>query len=210
MTTNAETVRVRTSRNPDQTRDRILMAAFDLLYRRGYQGMRLDEVLNTTGLTKGALYHHFPNKQALGYAVVDEVIQPMIESIWLEPCQSNPDPFDGLVDAIRTLPGDHPERIVEFGCPLNNLIQEMAPIDEGFRTRLDNVIGLWHDTTRRALRQAVDTGRLRADIDCDKTASFVMAAIEGCIGLAKSSQSTERLTDCLGGIVNYLHSLEKR
>ena len=41
--------------------------------------MRLDDVVAATGLTKGALYHHFPNKQALGYAVVDEGQKLVIE-----------------------------------------------------------------------------------------------------------------------------------
>ncbi len=200
----------RTPRDPDRTRECILLAAFDLLYRKGYQGMRLDEVLAETGLTKGALYHHFSNKQALGYAVVEEVIQPMIEALWLEPIQSGNDSLDALIQVIKALPSDESRRVVEFGCPLNNLIQEMAPIDAGFRARLDNLVQLWHATTRQALQQAVATGRIRGDIDCDTTAAFIQAAIEGCIGLAKCSQDADRLASCLGGVVDYLHSLERR
>jgi len=200
----------RNARNPDRTRERILVAAFDLLYQKGYQGMRLDEILAETGLTKGALYHHFPNKQALGYAVVEEMIQPMIESMWLEPIQAAADPFDALVGVIQDLPKNSARRLVEFGCPLNNLIQEMAPMDEGFRTRLDELVRLWHDATRRALQQSVATGRIRADVDCDATASFIQAAIEGCIGLNKCSRDADRLARCLTGVVHYLRSLETR
>lgn len=200
--------RSRALRDPDRTRERILLAAFDQIYRRGYQGMRLDEVLAETGLTKGALYHHFPNKEALGYAVVEEVIHPMFEMVWVEPLQAAGSSMDALVQVIKALPEVKPREIVEFGCPLNNLVQEMAPINEGFRERLDTVVSLWHDTVRKVLQQAVDTGRITREIDLDETATFVLAAIEGCIGVAKSAQSMDRLRSCLRGVCDYLHSLE--
>ncbi len=97
-------VTVRSERNPDQTRRRILEAAFIEMYRNGFQGMRLDEVIAASELTKGALYHHFPNKQALGYAVVEEVIRPMMESIWVQPLQQASDPLQGLLAVIENMP----------------------------------------------------------------------------------------------------------
>jgi AcrR family transcriptional regulator len=52
------------------TRDKLLKAAFEEIYRRGFQAASLDTILAKAGVTKGALYHHFPDKGALGYAVV--------------------------------------------------------------------------------------------------------------------------------------------
>ena len=54
-------VTVRGERNPDQTRRRILEAAFIEMYRNGFQGMRLDEVTAASALTKGALYRGATN-----------------------------------------------------------------------------------------------------------------------------------------------------
>jgi len=198
----------RIERNPDQTRKRILEAAFREMYQHGFQGMRLDEVLAATDLTKGALYHHFPNKQALGYAVVDEVILSMIEAIWLQPLQAAKDPFTGLLGVVENLAQAKPPEIVQYGCPLNNLAQEMSPLDEGFRQRIDRVFGIWHAATQRALQHAKDEGTLRQDVDCDETATFIMAALEGCIGLAKNAQSIERLASCNRGLVRYIQSLK--
>lgn len=194
-------------RNPDQTRGRILEAAFLEMYRNGFQGMRLDEVLAETGLTKGALYHHFPNKQALGYAVVDEVLLPTMESLWLQPIRNAQDQFEGLIGVIEQMPEGKPPEMLQYGCPLNNLAQEMSPLDEGFRQRLDNVFSVWHQVTRNALEHAQQNGALRADVDCDETATFVLAAVEGCIGLAKSAQSVETLKRCNRGLIQFLHSL---
>ena len=103
-------------RNPDVTRQRILEAAFMEIYRNGFQGMRLDEVLSVTGLTKGALYHHFPNKRALGYAVVDEIILPTVEATWLQPLKNAADPLQGLVTIIEQLPDVKPPESSNTGA----------------------------------------------------------------------------------------------
>jgi len=198
----------RIERNPDLTRTRILDAAFMEIYRNGFQGMRLDDVLVVTGLTKGALYHHFPNKRALGYAVVDEVILPTIEAMWLQPVKNAADPLQGLITVIEQLPDNKPPEVIQYGCPVNNLAQEMSPLDEGFRQRLDYIFRLWHDVTEQALERARQQGRIRDDVNCDESATFILAAVEGCIGIAKNAQSKERLRSCNRGLVGYLRSLQ--
>lgn len=195
-------------RSSEQTRGRILEAAFMEIYRNGYQGMRVDDVLEVTGLTKGALYYHFLNKQALGYAVVDEVISATMEAMWIAPLQNADDPLMGLIQVIEQLPDTKPPEMIEYGCPLNNLAQEMSPLDEGFRTRLNKVFKCWHDATQHALEQARDTDIIRQNVDCDETATFVLAALEGCIGIAKTAQSRERLDICNQGLVQFLFSLK--
>lgn len=197
----------RAERNPDQTRQRILEAAFTHMYRSGFQGMRLDDVLADTGLTKGALYHHFPNKQALGYAVIDELLGPMVESIWIQPIEGAADTLQGLMQALESMPAGKPPEMLVYGCPLNNLAQEMSPLDEGFRTRIDRLFSRWHQVTADALEQARQSGRIRADIDTEEVATFIVAAVEGCIGIAKNAQSLEMLERCHGGLIHFVKSL---
>jgi len=192
----------RIERNPDATRQRILEAAFMEMYRNGFQGMRLDEVLSVTGLTKGALYHHFPNKRALGYAVVDEIILSTVEGLWFQPLKNSADPLRAMITVIEQLPDAKPVEVIQYGCPLNNLAQEMSPLDEGFRQRLDYIFRVWHDVTEEALERAKQQGRIRQDIKCDETAMFVLAALEGCIGMAKNAQSKERLRVCNSGLID--------
>ena len=205
---NAENV-TRIERNPDQTRSRILEAAFMEMYRNGFQGMRLDEVLKSTDLTKGALYHHFPSKKALGYAVVDEVIIPTMEAVWLQPLKSASDPLAGLVAVIEQMPDSKPfPEMIEYGCPLNNLAQEMSPLDEGFRQRLDYAFCVWHDVTQKTLKRAQLQGAIRDDVNCDETATFIMTALEGCIGIAKNAQNIKQLHVCNRELIQFIESLK--
>ncbi len=84
-------------RKPDETRRQLLEAAFGEIHRNGFRSASLDSILSNTGVTKGALYHHFPTKADLGYAVVDELIHHEIVERWVVPLGRVEDPVEGLI-----------------------------------------------------------------------------------------------------------------
>lgn len=61
-----------TPRDPDGTRDRILDAALDVFANKGYHSTKMDEIVEQSGTSKGAIYFHFPNKERLFLALVDQ------------------------------------------------------------------------------------------------------------------------------------------
>jgi TetR/AcrR family transcriptional repressor of nem operon len=73
-------------RDPERTRERLLQAASREIYRSGFQSASLDTILAAARVTKGALYYHFENKEALGYAVVEEVISSHVQGSWARGC----------------------------------------------------------------------------------------------------------------------------
>jgi TetR/AcrR family transcriptional repressor of nem operon len=182
----SSTPQPKSRRNPERTRERLLQAAFDEVHRSGFRGTDLDSILGAAGVTKGALYHHFDNKEALGYAVVDELIAGSMLNKWLRPLQNAEDPIvvlGSLIDAESVAPED-----VALGCPLNNLSQEMSPLDEGFRKRLAKVFKAWHGGVTAALRNGQKRGLVRGDVQPSDAAWFFIAAYEGYVSLAKTSR----------------------
>ncbi|BCB25771.1 TetR family transcriptional regulator [Sulfurimicrobium lacus] len=194
------------SKQPDLTRDKVLEAAFCEIHRSGFQAASIANILGSTGLTKGALYHHFPTKQALGLAVVDEVIRPRLESRYYIPLRESEKPLDTLLGFLETM-AERADELVLLGCPLNNLMQEMSPIDAEFRGHLCAVMNAWREAMETALRRAQAQGDLRADVNCADTALFIFSAWEGCIGTAKNLQSHEALFVCSRQLQAYIRSL---
>lgn len=194
-------------RNPDQTRAKILQSAFVEIQRHGFRAASVDQILADTGLTKGALYHHFPNKAALGYAVVDELIGGKIHSMWLEPLDGCSDPIQGLITLIDSISPEKLAAAAETGCPLNNLAQEMSPVDDEFRRRIEAVFRNWREGVAERLRAGQCAGCVCGHIDCAAVATFFVASVEGAIGLAKNSRDPQVLLDCMSGLRRYLESL---
>ncbi len=196
-----------TVRNPDQTRNRLIEAAYEAIYQNGYQGMRIDEVLERTGLKKGAMYHHFASKAELGYAVIDELLVNKMQKLWLEPLSRSDDPISALKESILSMDDGDLDYIVKHGCPLNNLAQEMSSLDDGFQTRLQNIFEAWIIGIAKRLTHGQEKGFVRTDIDCMAAATFIVASLEGCTSLLKASQDTKVVELWWPGMNQYLNSL---
>jgi AcrR family transcriptional regulator len=194
-----------TTYNPERTRAALLAAAFAEVYRCGFRGTDLGAILASAGVTKGALYYHFKNKDALGYALVDELIMGITEDKWLRPLRRQVNPIDALVAIIESRATERNE--ASCGCPLNNLAQEMSPIDEGFRERLARVFEAWRNGIAAAFRDGQARNLVRPDIDPDSTAWYVIATFEGGLSLAKNSQDLEVLRSVKAQLVRFLESL---
>jgi len=192
---------------PEQTRQLLLEAAFNEMYRYGFQAASLSRILKNTGVTKGALYHHFSSKTELGYAVVEEIIATSIEEFWIKPLQASDNPIDTFTELMHRAAEETGAEMLRLGCPLNNLAQEMSPIDDGFRERLEQIYSAWREAIAAALKSAQQRGQVRSDVDPEQTAIFVLAALEGCVGSAKAAQSMDMLYACGNGLVHYLNGL---
>src|ERR1700693_3410785 len=199
--------RVPRLRNPERTRERLLQAAFREVYKVGFQSAGIDTILAATNVTKGALYYHFENKQALGYAIVEEIVAKLPRDRWLLPLQQSEDkdPIDaliGIVQGISARPRD-----VKGGCPLVNLAQEMSQLDEQFRKRLERIFQAWQEAIATALRKGQYTGTVRRDLVPEETASFLIAMVEGYEVLAKNAQEAKVWNMGIKNIVSWLSSL---
>ncbi len=195
------------NRDPEQTRSELLEAAFKEVYENGFKAASLERILSNTQLTKGALYHHFPNKQAMGLAVVDEVIGPAIRRNFVEPLEVTDDPIQLLIDYVDLpIPGDAEYRM-RCGCPLNNLTQEMSAIDDDFRAHLCAIFEEWQGALAGAFRRGQQVGNVRRDVDGSEAAFFVIASYEGAIGLSKAYRSVTLFGEFAAQLKVYLQAL---
>lgn len=193
---------------PDLTRQTLLEAAFAEIHRNGFQAASVAQILADTGLTKGALYHHFADKQALGLAVVEEVIRPWLAARMFDPLEETRQPLAALQGLLGAKAVEDDPDMVKLGCPLNNLMQEMSPVDERFRLQLNAVFQAWVGVVAAALERGKASGEVRPDVDAASTAFFIISALEGCIGMSKNTQSVAAYRSCLGQLGRFLDTLK--
>jgi AcrR family transcriptional regulator len=197
----------RKSRDPERTRERLLKAGFREVYRSGFQSASIDTILAAANVTKGALYYHFESKEALGHAIIDEVVATFHRNRWLLPLQRNEDKdaIDALIDIVRLIPAR--PRDLKGGCPLVNLAQEMSLLDEQFRKRLEAMFHAWQEGVAMALRRGQSQGTVRRDLVPEETANFLIAMVEGYQVLAKNAQDVNVWNAGIRNIVGWLQSL---
>ena len=190
------------------TRARFLQAGFLEFYTNGFQGGSISHIVEQAGSTKGALFHHFDGKQQLGYAVVDEIIGPLLLQRWLLPLVNTNDPLEALLTSFRKyVHEDIASGHFVNGCPLNNLAQEMSPLDPGFHQRIDALYTSWRTGIAEALARGIANGAVPSDVHPQSVAALVVAAQMGIWGTGKSSQNATQMHTAAEGLYTYLESL---
>jgi len=197
------------SKTPEDTRQSILGAAFQEFYRNGFQGGSVNKIVETAGITKGALFHHFAGKRELAFAVIDEIIEPILKARWLAPFVESADPIASLQQAIRQrVKDDIKSGAFLQGCPLNNLAQEMSPLDEGFRARIDALYDAWREGIAEAMSAGRKAGKVRKDASPREVAALVVAAQMGIWGTGKSSRDDDLMIQAGDALCGYLETLK--
>jgi AcrR family transcriptional regulator len=96
-------------RRRQQTRDVLIAAATEVFARRGFDGASLEEIAETAGFTRGAIYKHFDGKEDLFFAVIDLLNEHIIEAFRsIASDSASPDGWDisRLADLWRASVGE--------------------------------------------------------------------------------------------------------
>jgi len=194
--------------NATDTRAKILEKNAEAIHINGFQGTRTDKVIAELGITKGAFYHYFPDKLAMGYAIIDEILYPQYISAFAHLENYSGNPVDGVVAGIERIRKTCDEKTVGYGCPLNNLIQEMSPLDEGFRKRLSRIVEKEIDLIAQAFVQAKANGQMAAHVEPQALANFVFAGLEGSFTVGKIKQSKQDFDASVDQLVQFLNTLK--
>jgi TetR/AcrR family transcriptional regulator, transcriptional repressor for nem operon len=191
------------------TRQLILQKNFEAIRKQGFQGVRADKVVAELGITKGALYHYFPNKMELGYAIVDEIIAPDYLSIWKNFETTESDHVEIMIETIQSYTQWSDNESIKLGCPLNNLVQEMSPLDEIFRKKLQAIIKGIHFSIETGLKNGQLAGSFKTDFNPTQIAHFVQASVNGGWSIAKSQQNKVIFEMIINQLIQYVHILKK-
>ncbi len=189
------------------TRQKILNIAAEEIHLHGFQACKTSQIIQKSGISKGALYHHFSSKLELGYAVFDEVFAPKVIEEWSPVFQSQ-HPVQAMISMFEDMLSCMDDDGINKGCPLNNLSQEMSPIDEGFRLRIQHMMQLWHEGIAESLKREQEAGVIKKDVNIAQATTFMIASIEGAHGLAKNSQDPAVFAACIDGLIDYLERLK--
>jgi TetR/AcrR family transcriptional regulator, transcriptional repressor for nem operon len=201
-------MKVKQPYNSEKTCDEILEAAFNEIYIHGFQAASLNKILKNINHTKGALYHHFPNKKRLGLCVVDQIIAPKMHSFFMAPLEETDDPIPVLCNIFLKKAETLSIEEIKYGCPLNNLTQEMSSIDADFNKSLKNISDRWVNTIVEALNRGKERGNVKNDVDSSGAALLIIATIEGAFGLGKTSDSSDFFIKCMLQLESYTKSLK--
>ncbi len=184
-------------------REKLLEVAFNEIYQNGYTATSIDKILKQASMNKGSMYHFFKSKKELGIAVVNEKINFYIENKYGVLLKYEKNICEEMLKLIK----DRNKFDFVCGCKLNNLMQELSPLDKDFKEALEKVYLRFENIIEEVLTKAIKNGEIKHDNP--KTLSmFVVASIEGCLGTAKKSQDGDIFQTCISQLELFINSLK--
>ena len=144
---------------PGYDQETVLRRAIELFNRQGYDATSIGDLARELGLTKSAIYHHVPSKEALLAAALDEALDGLAEAIDAAANEAaGTSAYERLRTAVRQsveILGDHLPAVTLLLRVRGNSEVELAALKRR-RVIDDKLAGL--------VQAAVDEGSLRADI----------------------------------------------
>jgi len=192
------------------TKEYIIKEAYKLFLNNSYEAVSISDICAEIGLTKGALYHHFENKEALFKAVIDKyfIFPPIdfnIETITL--LEFNEITVQNIEKAIHNICGDSNELI-----PVNymSLISDCFRHYPEFRERTTKHLNIENNKTKNVFEVAMKRGEIQSDIDCSAVAEMYFSNIIGLAGNILRNNSIKEAIKMLRNQMNVFYKLLKK
>ncbi|TDC69023.1 TetR/AcrR family transcriptional regulator [Micromonospora sp. KC606] len=155
----------------DARRQEILRAARACFARHGYEGATVRRLEEATGLSRGAIFHHFRDKDSLFLAVAEDDAAAMVETV----------ARNGLVQVMRELLAGavSPDTTGWLGSQLE--VSRRLRTDPAFARRWAERSAAVAEATRERLARQREVGVLREDVPIDVLAQFLELAYDGLV-----------------------------
>jgi AcrR family transcriptional regulator len=166
------------------TRQRIVEAAMELFWLKGYGSTSIADILSRSQVNSGSLYYFFPGKQDVLIAVL-EAYRDGIGAMLLEPSWQG---IDDPVERVFALLASYRRALVEtdctYGCPIGSLALELHEPDPPVRELMAANFEAWVAAVEAQLREAAD--RFPRTIDFRALAELALNVMEGGVMQART------------------------
>jgi TetR/AcrR family transcriptional repressor of nem operon len=183
------------------SRERLVEAARDLFWERGYSATSPQAILAAAGVGQGSMYHHFAGKAELAAEALRRNATENQRGT-AEYLTAAPSPVDAVIAYLRS------ERLPLKGCNLGRMTQDPDVLsDARMREPISATLDWYQEQLGALLSKAQSAGSLRTGIDADAVAATLTAVVQGAYVLARADQSDEPYRRAIEGAVQLVRSL---
>ena len=174
-----------------KTKEKILEATKDLIYKKGYHETSTRDILAASDTGKGQFYYYFSSKKEVCLAVIHAHMDVWQTELFEDILNAGKQPEEALEEMLDWIFADHETQITYHGCPVGNLIIELSTVDEEYRLLLLELVNQWVKYTKQNIL-ALSEEKL-SDEEADRQAKALIAEIQGSILLLKVTQDLSLL-----------------
>jgi TetR/AcrR family transcriptional repressor of nem operon len=198
-------------RNGTETRTQLMDAAQALILAQGFAGTSVDAIIDRTGLTKGAFFHHFTSKHELARALVERYAAAdvaMLERNIERAERLHRDPLQQVLIVLglyEEMAEERPD--ATQGCLLASYLYEAQLFDDDIHEVIRANVAHWRARLGQKLRAAAKRHPPRLPVDLDDLADMATVIVEGAYVMAKATKEPTVVARQLRNLRNYIELL---
>jgi TetR/AcrR family transcriptional regulator, transcriptional repressor for nem operon len=189
-------------------RDGLIAAAHALVRRQGWSGTSVDQLCTAAGVTKGAFFHHFASKEALGVAAAAAWTDSAKERIFdVLDAREIADPFVKLlahIDYRGAMIGGPAE---DWTCFVGTTVQEAFATSGPLREAANASITAYAEALAKDVQAAIDHYGIADGVTALGLAYHVQAVLQGAFVLAKAKGDPEIARESVAHLKRYVEML---
>jgi len=191
------------------TKERIFDAAGELMWKKSFHSVGLNEILTTVGVPKGSFYHYFESKEHFGVEMLKHYIQAATveKKQMLLSIDGERDPLQRLLDMLTGSIELFQEEEGKCPCLVLKLASEVTDLSEPMREELAKGMNVWLGILSAVFSEAVVTGRVMKGTDPDLEARVLRDLWAGAIQRATIMKSKEPMETALAFICRHFANL---
>jgi len=191
------------------TKETILNKSFELFYENGFKTTSVDRIMEAAKLTKGAFYYHYKSKGELGLAVISMKVQRRVHNGMIVPLYQNGSALEILENTFLNRMKSFALYEKKHGCPMNNLINEIADHEVVYQVALRKIIDEWRSALSGLITRGQEEGVIVQSISPNAVAVYLISAFEGIRGIRKLYDDDQIIDDYISGLRLYIEHIRK-
>ena len=193
------------------TRSRILDETKQLVLEYGFAGTTIDQILDRSGITKGAFFYHFKSKAALAEALIKSFAESDKAELEQALEDTTPDkkaPLDGLLDFLQWFIDDFSGlESPPPGCLYASYSYEPKSFGEAISKQIVQSIALWRQTFIELISRVMIVARPKKDVDISSLADQFVVIVEGALIVSRVTGEVDIAAQQLRHLKSYIELL---
>lgn len=190
----------------ERTKKFIIEQAAPIYNEKGVAGTNVDDVLEATKLTKGAIYSHFKNKDDLSMQVTDYLLEKICSGI--DQVMRKEASAKGKIFAYLDFNKKPLNPYIKGGCPMFNMAVEFDDNNSDTRSKIGKNLLVSQKSFASILREGIKNGEFSSALDPDVYSFKMFAAIEGAIIMCRAMNNERPMQGLIKNLKSELESYE--
>ncbi len=191
----------------ERTRQFIIEKTAPIFNSKGYSGTSLTDIIDATGLTKGAIYGNFDNKDEVALAAFEYNFGNITNYIAIRIRER-----ESAIQKLLVYPETHRQILklpfLKGGCPVLNTSVDADDTHPMLKEKAINALNLWRSSVVRIINKGIQTKEIKKNTNATEFAAILVSLTEGAVMQAKVSGKPTELNISMDFLEKMIHELK--